>query len=109
MENTGSLEEYLEKWQGIPNDVNRSLRLIRQLDKRIEALQVDIQQSQKVFMAKFKDQKDKKPSDISPELTAEYQSLRDKLHKLYGFGKEKMLVAEQLRSSVSTCFDALDN
>ena len=43
------LEEYMEKFIPMPNDVNRLVRLIRFLDKRVDAIQASLLPQQRKF------------------------------------------------------------
>ena len=43
------LEEYMEKLIPMPNDVNRLVRLIRFLDKRVDAIQASLLPQQRKF------------------------------------------------------------
>ena len=54
------LEEYMEKLSTMPNDVNRLLRLIRFLDKKVDAIQHSLSIQQKKFENKVKDLKERK-------------------------------------------------
>lgn len=47
-----------------PNEVNRLLRLIRALDKKVENMQSDLSLEQKRFEQKTKELKDKKVTDV---------------------------------------------
>ena len=69
------LEEYIEKLSTTPNDVNRYLRLIRVLDKKVENLQPTLLAQQKKFDLKMKEIKEKKITDIPPEVKAEFQAI----------------------------------
>ena len=55
--NTTYLDEFMDKMYLIPNDVNRYLRLIRNLDKRAESFQISLNQTQAKFLSQFKDYK----------------------------------------------------
>jgi len=55
-----SFEEFIDKLGPYPNDVNRLSRLIRVLDKRLEAVQLSLSSQQKKFEAKLKDMKEKR-------------------------------------------------
>ncbi len=53
--NPGSvfLEEFIEKMMLVPNDINRYIRLIRFLDKRLEKLQKALSKEQKDMLQKI--------------------------------------------------------
>ena len=50
----------MEKLSTMPNDVNRLLRLIRFLDKKVDAIQHSLSIQQKKFENKVKDLKERK-------------------------------------------------
>lgn len=72
------MEEYIDKLIPMSNDVNRLLRLIRFLDKRIDAIQSTLASQQKKFEAKIKDLKDRRAAECPPELRAEYEAILEK-------------------------------
>jgi len=54
------LEEYLEKINHLPIDVNRQLRLIKELDLRIQEDSRKLQELQEEYLAQLRQAKDKK-------------------------------------------------
>jgi hypothetical protein len=52
--NTTYLDEFMDKMYLVPNDVNRYLRLIRNLDKRAENVQLSLNQIQSKFLTQVK-------------------------------------------------------
>jgi len=54
------LDDFMDKMITVPNDINRLLRLIRRLDKRLEDIQVTLIPQQNKFLAQIKELKDKK-------------------------------------------------
>jgi hypothetical protein len=65
--NPGSvfLEEFIEKMMLVPNDVNRYIRLIRFLDKRLEKLQKALSKEQKDILQKISTLKEKDKKSLS--------------------------------------------
>lgn len=65
--NPGSvfLEEFIEKMMLVPNDVNRYIRLIRFLDKRLEKLQKALSKEQKDILQKISPLKEKDKKSLS--------------------------------------------
>ena len=63
------LEEYLEKINHLPIDVNRQLRLIKELDLRIQEDSRKLQELQEEYLAQLRQAKDKK---------TEFKRLEDK-------------------------------
>lgn len=55
---TATLDDFMDKMYLVPNDVNRSLRLIRALDKRAETLQQSLTHSQARFLSQLRDFKE---------------------------------------------------
>lgn len=64
------LDDFMEKMSTIPNDVNRHLRLIRNLDRRVDELQAQLVPQQNKFIAAVKELKEKKISELTPALKA---------------------------------------
>ena len=62
------LEEYMDRLATVPNDVNRCLRLIRTLDKRIESIHQSLLPQQKKFELRMKEIKEKKIIEVPTEL-----------------------------------------
>lgn len=56
------LDDFMEKMSTIPNDVNRYLRLIRNLDRRVDELQAQLVPQQNKFVTAIKELKDRKIS-----------------------------------------------
>ena len=54
------LDDFMDKMVTVPNDVNRFLRLIRKLDKKVEELQASLHLQQNKFLQQTKEFKDKK-------------------------------------------------
>lgn len=54
------LDDFMDKMITVPNDVNRLLRLIRKLDKKVEEIQTTLIPQQTKFLAQVKDLRDKK-------------------------------------------------
>lgn len=54
------LDDFMDKMITVPNDVNRFLRLIRKLDKKVEELQTALTPQQNKFLAQVKELRDKK-------------------------------------------------
>jgi hypothetical protein len=65
---SGFLEEFIEKILLVPNDVNRFLRLIRFLDKRLEKLQKILSKEQKDIIQKVSVLKDKDKKLLSTSM-----------------------------------------
>ena len=49
------LDDFMDKMITVPNDINRYLRLIRKLDKRVEDLQLTLNQLQTKFLTQAKE------------------------------------------------------
>ena len=74
------LEDCVEKLTTIPNETNRCLRHIRELDKKIEEGTPKLAEKQREFLEKFRSYKERKQDlrDLDPEYN---EILR--LEKLY--------------------------
>jgi len=48
------LDDFMDKMITVPNDINRFLRLIRKLDKRVEDIQLTLIPQQNKFLAQVK-------------------------------------------------------
>jgi hypothetical protein len=65
------LDDFTDKMIIVPNDVNRLLRLIRKMDKRVEDLQATLIPQQNKVLAQIKELKEKKITELPPVLKAE--------------------------------------
>jgi len=65
------LDEFMDRMITVPNDINRYLRLIRKLDKRVEDIQALLVPQQTRFLAAVKELKEKKSTELTPALKAE--------------------------------------
>jgi predicted transcriptional regulator len=83
------LDDFMDKMITVPNDVNRFLRLIRKLDKKVEEIQATLAPQQTKFMAQVKELKEKKINELPPHLKAEMEIIAKKQKELYGYSKEK--------------------
>lgn len=90
------LDDFMDKMVTVPNDINRFLRLIRKLDKKAEELQAALLPLQTKFLAQLRELRDKKISEMPPQLKAEYEVINRKQKELYGYSKEKKEIADQL-------------
>lgn len=54
------LDDFMEKMVTVPNDANRFLRLIRNLDRRVDELNQSLIPQQARFLVQVKDLKEKK-------------------------------------------------
>lgn len=54
------LDDFMDKMITVPNDINRYLRLIRKLDKRVEELQASLTPLQNKFLAQVKELRERK-------------------------------------------------
>lgn len=52
---TTYLDDFMDKMVTVPNDVNRFLRLIRTLDKRMDQVQASLLPQQAKFLAQVKE------------------------------------------------------
>lgn len=68
--NSTYLDDFMDKMITVPNDVNRFLRLIRKLDKRVEDLQATLGPQQTKFLLQVKELKEKKINEMPPALKA---------------------------------------
>lgn len=91
----------MDKMITVPNDINRLLRLIRKLDKKVEEIQTTLVPQQNRFLAQVKELKEKKINELPPPLKAELDAIAIKQKELYGFTKEKKEIADQLLYSIS--------
>lgn len=66
------LDDFMDKMITVPNDINRYLRLIRKLDKRVEDLQVSLNGLQGKFLAQVKELRDRKGAELPPQLKNDY-------------------------------------
>jgi hypothetical protein len=57
---TTYLDDFMDKMVTVPNDINRFLRLIRNLDKRVDSIQALLIPQQNKFLAQVKELKEKK-------------------------------------------------
>lgn len=67
---TGFLQDFAEKMMLVPNDVNRFLRLIRFLDKRLEKIQKIMTKQQRQMIQKVSMLKDKDKKSLSTAVEA---------------------------------------
>jgi hypothetical protein len=51
---TTYLDDFMDKMVTVPNDINRFLRLIRHLDKRVDTIQATLIPQQNKFLAQVK-------------------------------------------------------
>jgi len=65
------LDDFTDKMINVPNDVNRLLRLIRKLDKRVEDIQATLVPQQNKVLAQIKELKERKLTELPPALKAE--------------------------------------
>jgi predicted chitinase len=49
------LDDFMDKMITVPNDINRFLRLIRKLDKKVEEIQTTLIPQQAKFLAQVKE------------------------------------------------------
>lgn len=106
---TTYLDDFMEKMATVPNDANRFLRLIRNLDKKLDELQVSLVPQQNKFLSTLKDLKEKKITEVSPAVKAEYDQICKKQKEIYGLSKEKKEIAEQLHTEISKYHEQLGN
>ena len=64
------LDDFMDKMVTVPNDINRFLRLIRKLDKRVEEIQGSLFSQQARFVQQVKELKDRKMTELTPTLKA---------------------------------------
>ncbi|EWS74604.1 PHD-finger protein (macronuclear) [Tetrahymena thermophila SB210] len=96
--NMSQLEEYLEKINHLPIDVNRQLRLIKELDIRIQEGSRKLQELQEEYLAQLRQAKDKKQE--SKNLKEKRRNIERLQREVLGQSKEKVGIAEQMYSSV---------
>jgi len=65
------LDDFTDKRITVTNDVNRLLRLIRKLDKRVEDIQATLIPQQNKVLAQIKELKERKLTELPPALKAE--------------------------------------
>ncbi len=94
------LDDFMDKMITVPNDINRYLRLIRKLDKRVEDLQLTLNQLQTKFLAQAKELRERKTAELPPQLKADHEVILRKQKELFGYAKEKKEIADQLYSEV---------
>ena len=83
------LDDFMDKMITVPNDINRFLRLIRRLDKKVELLQAFLLPQQTKFMAQLKELKDKRITELPPSMKADMEAIARKQRDIYGCCKEK--------------------
>lgn len=72
------LDDFMDKMITVPNDINRFLRLIRKLDKRVEDIQLTLIPQQNKFLAQVKQLKEKKIAELPPAMKAEFEIIKNK-------------------------------
>ena len=81
------LDDFTDKMITVPNDVNRLLRLIRKMDKRVEDIQAVLLPQQNRVLAQIKELKEKKIAELPPALKAELEVIGKKQKELWGYSK----------------------
>lgn len=66
------LDDFMDKMITVPNDINRYLRLIRKLDKRVEDLQGSLNTLQAKFLTQVKELRDRKGAELPVQLKLDY-------------------------------------
>jgi hypothetical protein len=94
------LDDFMDKMITVPNDINRYLRLIRKLDKRVEDLQIVLNHLQGKFLAQVKELRERKGAELPPQLKVDYEVILRKQRELFGYAKEKKEISDQLYSEV---------
>jgi hypothetical protein len=94
------LDDFMDKMITVPNDINRYLRLIRKLDKRVEELQASLGLLQGKFLAQVKEVRDRKGAELPLQLKNDFEVINRKQKELFGYAKEKKEIADQLYSEV---------
>jgi acetone carboxylase gamma subunit len=83
------LDEFMDKMVTVPNDINRYLRLIRKLDKRVEAVETTLLPLQNKFLAQIKELKERKIAEMPQQLKVDYEVILKKQKEMHGYAKEK--------------------
>lgn len=76
------LDDFMDKMITVPNDVNRYLRLIRKLDKRVEEVQATLLPLQSKFLAQVKELREKKMGELPLQMRAELELIQRKQQEL---------------------------
>jgi predicted transcriptional regulator len=65
------LDDFIDKIMVAPNNINRLLRLIRKLDKRVEDIQAGLTIQQTKFTSQVKELREKKVNELPSPMKAE--------------------------------------
>ncbi len=76
------LDDFMDKMITVPNDVNRYLRLIRKLDKRVEEVQATLLPLQSKFLAQVKELREKKMGELPLQMRGELELIQRKQQEL---------------------------
>eukprot|EP01016_Furgasonia_blochmanni_P055995 TRINITY_DN9457_c0_g1_i5.p1 TRINITY_DN9457_c0_g1~~TRINITY_DN9457_c0_g1_i5.p1 ORF type:complete len:281 (+),score=60.45 TRINITY_DN9457_c0_g1_i5:66-908(+) len=96
------LEEFLEKIQVLPPDVNRNMKLIRELDNRARDVSSNMDLKKSMYLSAVKGAKDARAEGAKPENQKLYEEIQKMNTELLSLSQEKLQIANQI-------FEALDD
>lgn len=94
------LDDFMDKMITVPNDINRFLRLIRKLDKRVEDIERVLTPMQNKFLLQIKELKERKINEMPTQMKLDYDLILKKQKEMHGYAKEKKDVSDQLYAEV---------
>jgi len=103
------LEEYLEKISYLPIDINRNLRLIKELDTKAQTLTARLEELQNNYISQMKTSKDKKQESQKPENQEKLEEIKRLQTECLALSKEKFNTARQNYELLDSFVEKLDD
>lgn len=105
---TSYLEDFVEKIGALPIDINRGLRLIRELDLQFQNTNSKLIELQDEYSSRLKSAKDKKQEAQKPDMQALLAEIRQLQESCIAFSHSKVDVATQNYDIVEMHIQKLD-
>jgi len=102
------LEDFIEKLGSLPIDVNRGLRLMKELDGRFHNSNQRLVELQEEYAGRLKNAKDRKQEAQKPDVQAMLEEIKQLQEECLAYSKSKIDVASQNFDVVERQIEKLD-